>query len=597
MNTVEDVAAEAQGLLTYRFPPFRLVLQGITNSIATFSDIHGDIDALLVCLRDCAQVIHKPGYDPQTGRDPELEHYLQMDINDPTYDRSLGYEWRSGNTSYVVIIGDLIDPIRNRGTIIEPIYYRQVEFKIIHFINAMNESALRKYQELYPNLGVQVEVPSECGRIYKLLGNHDILNFIAYNPAGRTMVQNYTFPEDIPLPTFLNRNPVPPVYYSTDMPPIADITGNPDPDRVTNLYHYTRQNIFNYTSPGFNAYFETTGTGCFLLINDNLFVHGGLQGQENIVDIITCHEQFINSVTNPITENAFVRIVARFLNLLQSRHYSSDNRDARFPGQTREEDIITCEEFAAHLVRFCNVGGAEHCGAHPERIRMFKGHCNQRTNMRDSTVLSGFVQRTGTTEIYSNFIDGQRHPNAYYHGPRMETADELNEDNIDLHHEHNRTWGVTFSCDRNTNRALQPRNHQNPQIIKIDVGMGRGQDYLPINRVFETVVGGVIPPREVEVFGHRVPQIIVIPAIGEDEPERLFLVRSTLRNTARHMPRINYSTNKNQVIASLPAAIQQNEIDRITARVNRSVYGRKTRTKTRTTKTRTTKTRNEKKKK
>jgi hypothetical protein len=180
---VENVANMTQTQLHYRFPPFPTVLHGITNRIVTFSDIHGDLDALIVCLRDCANVIHKPGFNPSAGRrDPELDMYFDMDINHVDYDRSLGYEWRQDDTTFVVIIGDLIDPVRNRANIIENIYHRQIELKIIHFINALNESALRHYQERHPHVGLQMELPDQhCGRIYKLLGNHDLLNFASSN--------------------------------------------------------------------------------------------------------------------------------------------------------------------------------------------------------------------------------------------------------------------------------------------------------------------------------------------------------------------------------------------------------------------------------
>ena len=80
----EHVARDTQRGLQYRFQPFPTVLQGVTNRIVTFSDIHGDLDALIVCLRDCANVIYKPGYNPSdaTGqRDPDLDRYYDMDIN------------------------------------------------------------------------------------------------------------------------------------------------------------------------------------------------------------------------------------------------------------------------------------------------------------------------------------------------------------------------------------------------------------------------------------------------------------------------------------------------------------------------------------
>ena len=112
---VEESARISRESLSYQFPPFPTILTGIPNKIITFSDIHGDLDALLVCLRDCAKVIVKPGYDPNLERDRDLDVLLHLDINDPRYVRSLGYEWVDDIDTIVVIIGDLIDPVRYRG--------------------------------------------------------------------------------------------------------------------------------------------------------------------------------------------------------------------------------------------------------------------------------------------------------------------------------------------------------------------------------------------------------------------------------------------------------------------------------------------------
>jgi len=72
-GNVEHAALLEQEQLEYRFPPFPTIITGVTNRIVTFSDIHGDLDALIVCLRDCANVIYKPGFNPSAGhRDPDL---------------------------------------------------------------------------------------------------------------------------------------------------------------------------------------------------------------------------------------------------------------------------------------------------------------------------------------------------------------------------------------------------------------------------------------------------------------------------------------------------------------------------------------------
>lgn len=561
-GNVEQDALFVQQDLKYRFPPFPTVMEGVTNRIVTFSDIHGDLDALIVCLRDCANVIYKPGFNPSAGqRDPDLVRYFGMDINSNQYDRSLGYKWRHDDTSFVVIIGDLIDPVRDRDYI-ENIYYRQIELKILHFINAMNESALGRYQERHPNAGAQIELPDHhCGRIYKLLGNHDLFNFIGYN-AGffNKFVRDYSFPEDIPD---IDDKKLDVDYYDTDTKPISkDIEG---------IYSYTRDTIFNYTHPGFNVYFETTGTGVALLINDNLFVHGGLYGQITINDVIHFNQQLLTSKSHLLSLVQFNKLCKDILPILQVRHYAKHNDDTDIPsiqGRPIDTGRVSCASFAAKLEQFCGPGGCPHIN--PRRIRMFKGHCSQSlANDTPSTVLSGFIMNTGTTEIYSNYdTDDQIHPNAFYHGPQTNAVDEKDEDDLERYHPHNRKWGVTLSCDRHTNRALDLSGQPSPQIIKVDVGMGRGQDINTANRVFN--IPGI---SEKTLFESRVPQVIIIPEVGHDNPERLILIRSTLKNMAIHMPRPIYSAAKRKALLDLVG--YPNPI--IEARARRSVYGRKQR--------------------
>ncbi len=564
-GNVEQDALFEQEQIKYRFPPFPTIMEGVTNRIVTFSDIHGDLDALIVCLRDCANVIYKPGFNPSAGqRDPDLVRYFDMDINSNQYDRSLGYQWRHDDTSFVVIIGDLIDPVRVRKNIIENIYHKQIELKILHFINAMNESALRRYQQRHPRDGAQIELPDHhCGRIYKLLGNHDLNNFLGYNAVFfNKFVRDYSFPEDIPD---IDNKATDTLYYETDIKPISK--------DIEDIYSYTRDTIFNYTHPGFNAYFETTGTGVALLINDNLFIHGGLYEPITINDVKHFNEELLRSTAHLMTHAQFNMLCRYIMPLLQVRHYATHNDDTDIPitpGKPQDTGRVSCASFADKLVEFCGQDGCPRIN--PRRIRMFKGHCSQSlANITPSTVLSGFIMNTGTTEVYSNFdTEDQIHPNAFYHGPQTEAVDEKDEDDLELYHPHNRKWGVTLSCDRHTNRALDLAGQPSPQIIKVDVGMGRGQDNVGGDRVFDFYHRGI---REKTLFESRVPQVIIIPEVGHDNPERLLLVRSTLKNMAIHMPRPNYSAIKQIAIQQLA----QFPNPRVEDRVRRSVYGRKQR--------------------
>ena len=217
--------------------------------IYTFSDIHGDIDVLLVCLRDCAGVIRL-----RQGRTHEqvkqlLEQGLTSNI---PYQRDLGYEW-CGENSKVVICGDYIDPVRPGRITTKPVinedgsanvvddltgkiqhtdvptlYYPQVEVKILFFLNAINDQCERY-----------------GGKIYKVLGNHEFMNFEGVSG-------DYHFPQDKRLLNYCN----------------VDENG----DRTT---PFTRNEYFRYGNPGYRL-FQSHNMHVVLKINNNIFVHGQL---------------------------------------------------------------------------------------------------------------------------------------------------------------------------------------------------------------------------------------------------------------------------------------------------------------------------------
>lgn len=509
-----------ENVLQYKFPSFETHLKNKKNDIITFSDIHGDIDALIVCLRDCGKVIHKPGFDPELERDSELEYYLKMDINDIQYNRSLGYEWVENNSNYVVIIGDFIDAIRERANPIELPDYPQIELKIIHFINALNESALLQYQKNFPSgSDSQVEVPDDCGRIFKLLGNHELINFGTFHEPYKQFIRQYSFPRDIPDIQSVYTN----IYYSTKNKPIEYKINHPRLDPIYKKLDYNRDNIFSYLSPGFKAYFETTGSGILLLINDNLFVHGGIAKNVmgNVPDlkqIETYNKKILNSVNHPFTEDEFLELIHSCLNpLLETRDYYYPNGKVEIVDGNNLKGI-TCVDFKQRLKDFCIIKGdgfdiedENVCITTPEHIRMFKGHCPQYIH-EEATTISSFLHEDNLIEIYTNGAE-----NSYYHGPKVPIQGQK------AHGSHNQHWGVTFSCDRFGDGELDPMdNKQHPQIIKVDVGMARGQDN-PTNN-------------DLPLLPYRVPQIIMIPY----DNSSLILIRSKMKTMAMHMPRTNY---------------------------------------------------------
>jgi len=77
------------------------------------SDVHGDIDAFVVNLRDNARIISKMGhrFDPDVERDEDMVRLLNLDLNhsdnEDSYNDSLNYRW-IGGTTHLIICGDMM---------------------------------------------------------------------------------------------------------------------------------------------------------------------------------------------------------------------------------------------------------------------------------------------------------------------------------------------------------------------------------------------------------------------------------------------------------------------------------------------------------
>jgi hypothetical protein len=201
------------------------------KKIITFSDIHADIHSLIICLRDCAGSIKGTlsAEELETQlftsikivKDSDDREYFYNSVTNEPYDISLGFSWIHDCNKCIVIIGDLIDGKRVGANNVEEHEYPQIEAKIIFFINALIRQG---------------------GVIYKILGNHEIINIIKPD-------ETYLFTND--------------KIYS-----YMTVNGIPE----------YRTNFFKMNKIGYNALFYH---GCYVLlqIDNNIFVHGQLVGE------------------------------------------------------------------------------------------------------------------------------------------------------------------------------------------------------------------------------------------------------------------------------------------------------------------------------
>ena len=475
----DDQAALSQA--GYSFGEFQTDMTvAADRRIIAFSDVHGDIEALLICLRDCAGIIRKKRnadgterFDPSTSRDPELSALLALDIDDPDYPRDLNYEWNmdgTNATTIVVIIGDIIDPYRPDSITAGDFYYPQVELKMLHFINALNEHSLRMNQGR-----------ADFGKIIPLCGNHEIVNF----NGNTNWVRNYIFPQDHPS---MNNN------YWNGM---------------------SRFQVFRFGQPGFKLYTQTVGTGVLLKINHSIFVHGELT-IKNELDFP--HVDWYNKLLNyPLTPAQwqtpeYLRYTQLMLSgLLEGRRYGNPQGNGPVPRRVGDNAKETqfCDTVRNEILHFCNTAAGEHCGPHPDRlIRIIKGHCQQNNFTDPRYSLGTVVQQTAMLDILSN--------ESKVEGVMDETIA-------------NRSYGITAECELDAHPIHIGFAYQ-PQLVKLDIAMGRGQLENEVSYTEKSLRRA----SERAFFISKIPQVLEI--IGE----QLQIRRSSVQNMVRHMPRPTY---------------------------------------------------------
>ena len=299
---------------------FKNVETEITNykgTIFALSDIHGDLHAFIIALRDCAKVICKKDVD-EDDEDEDIDKNLNIDISvqDNSFDETFGYEW-CGNNTCVVICGDIIDPVRpvsvgtpcKKDDLTHCLLYPQIEIKLLRFINAMNKKAKQK----------------GC-RIFKLLGNHEIRNISIDSEINNKQYEVFRF----------------------------------QPDTVPYYHGVSRREVFHYPNPGYKLLFEDS---CYTLlkINGSIFAHGQIPTLVNLEDI-----KKINNIMNNYN---YFYYNPRVDNWLMDRDYANPNNIANRL-YNREEEAFCSGKVKEDIKKFL---GTENI----DNIRVIIGHCPQ----------------------------------------------------------------------------------------------------------------------------------------------------------------------------------------------------------------------------
>ena len=456
--------------------------------IIALSDIHSDIDALIIALRDCAKVIKSnnniPNFSIPNGnqRDLQLDKLLKLDLNnnaDATLfdlNHELTFSWIGGNT-HIVIVGDIIDGKRENyttktvaiqkstGTQIfrnANDIYPQAEIKILCFLNKLDELA-----SIYG------------GRVIKLLGNHDCLNFISPNQYAA----NYSHDE----------NEI--IKYPPGSIPL------------------TRAQYFNINNPGFKL-FTKQGVGITIKINNNLFMHGQIDPTYNI-NICEGINNWLNSVNyngdidlsqqsvQNSPSNLFLYGIANgnVSRLLWNREYGDTNTvNERIMNGTTD---AFCQSVVQDIRSFLNDPNLTDIDIN--NMKVIIGHCFQ----YDATQLN---------KINNTYITQRQDNNVVELSPPSTTTrpDFVN----------NNIFGITMECKN-------PDPDPTHKIYKVDIGTSRAFD----DNISYTNTGDFnnrLSHSHMSLkqrFLSRVPQVLQI--INND----IRIIRSTFQNTRIHQPR------------------------------------------------------------
>ncbi len=316
------------------------------------SDIHADIDSLIVALRDCAKVICKRrDLEPFNNDkcDEDLYRFLNIDISvdDNDYREDLGYMWCGGKMrTFVVVIGDMIDGIRNAvDSLTTDHYYPQVEIKIIRFINEINRQA-------YIHNG---------SRIIKILGNHEHANIV-----------KITKPDYYDIYTFKNDR---------------------DNDLIGKPYYrgISRKEIFHPQNIGYNL-LKQDGIYACIVINRNIFVHGSLSTDEMFnIDRMDQLNNILNtnSPEEIVSELTWRKSYDGNKGIMWIRSDSGDDKVHNMLKSKKQHRY--CKQIRNKMRTFLGQDGVK-------KYRLFVGHCIQSY----STMLNGMNTTYKTIQTASD---------------------------------------------------------------------------------------------------------------------------------------------------------------------------------------------------
>jgi hypothetical protein len=482
---------------------FETVIQDDSiQKIYSFSDIHADMDSLLICLRDCAKVIvKKEGFDYRVGEfDNNADELCNINIcdSDGTYVDDLNYEWNPESKNVcVVIIGDILDGVRTESYLadMKPSNYKpQIEIKIFRFLNSLMEKA-QEYNS----------------RLIKLLGNHEINNI---SPFYGDFVNKYIFNEN---KGFSN-------YYRG----------------------CTRFNVFNKGKIGFDLIMKN-GNGIIVKVNNNIFVHGQLAMKYNMVHYKAINK-FLNntnkSIINPLTRGFFdFEALINELNDSKSSPLWLRNFGSEIETELRITNPRASRTFCSDLKRLFTTLFPPDTGVDINKLRLVIGHCPQYFSSIFSYVNKTFtnleLSEDRTVEYISppSSVGIPSVSNNLLFGISMECNKDEPENPHD-HHIYKVDVGSSRGFDQSAESYIINNNNCDMEIYSKYMEV-KGEKKIKMSEDC-VAVGNAKVYNEKLLLGSRVPQVL---EFSGDQLKNPRIIRSTIKNTRINQPREVYEKN------------------------------------------------------
>jgi hypothetical protein len=471
------------------------------DTIYTFSDIHGDINNLIINLRDNAKVIMKKTKFKfkQDTYDEDLKKLMEISVDSKKYIDDLNYEWIGPEKTLIVIIGDTLDNHRDNsymdmdtnGKVYGKVYgeYTHEEYKIFKFLLEMKKQAQQKESN--------IEV---------LYGNHELMNLLGDNSYVSEYAMKTSF-------QYIHK-----VITRSNLFKLNEVKGLENNIGVRLFLELDMKIVFVY--------------------KQYIFVHGGILGKIDTHDF--SNYQQINDIFNNIliTQN-----IKKLKSVETSGIYSVlwERKYSEYSELSKETSLVDfynatrlCSELNTALTNFCN--NHDSCPT-----TLVVGHC---------TNYSYYITNNYPTCTFNKLINGDNVSETY--GYTDETPKDCKKFDLEMKETKYDAFRSTFekcSLDASTDPASQQ-----VRLLRVDNASSRA---FYMNYMHELII-----KHDSDLAKHlktylipRLPQLVKIEI--NDVSYIITNISSSLQNKLIHSP-INYQPD---LIIKINALYPPNTLD------------------------------------